>query len=47
MHISVNPYIFEIDYKYLKDHLDSTFGEELMKTMFNPKNINKFEGWGF
>jgi len=39
--------IFEIDYKFLKDRMESTIGEELMKVMFHPKNINKFQDWGF
>jgi hypothetical protein len=39
--------IFEVDYKFLKDRMDSTIGEELMKVMFHPKNINKFQDWGY
>jgi hypothetical protein len=27
--------------------MDSTIGEELMKVMFHPKNIDKFKDWGF
>jgi len=39
--------IFEVNYKLLKDRMESTIGEELMKVMFHPKNINKFHDWGF
>jgi hypothetical protein len=39
--------IFEVNYKFLKDRMDSTIGEELMQVMFHPKNINKFQDWGF
>ena len=39
--------MFEVDYKFLKKRMESTFGEELIQVMFNPKNINKFNNWGF
>jgi len=39
--------IFEVNYKFLKDRMESTIGEELMQVMFHPKNINKFYDWGF
>ena len=39
--------IFEIDYIFLKNRMESTIGEELMQFMFHPKNINKFKDWGF
>jgi hypothetical protein len=39
--------IFEVDYKFLKDRMESTIGEELMKVMFHPKNLDKFQDWGF
>jgi len=39
--------IFKVNYKFLKQRMESTIGEELIQAMFHPKNINKFEGWGF
>jgi hypothetical protein len=39
--------IFEVDYEFLKARMNSTIGEELIKVMFHPKNINKFKSWGF
>jgi hypothetical protein len=38
---------FLFDYIFLKNRMESTIGEELMKVMFNPKNIDKFKDWGF
>jgi hypothetical protein len=43
---SKNPEIFEYDYKRMKERT-SVFFEELMANRFHPKNINKFEDWGF
>ena len=42
---SANPSIFEIDYEFLKNRLNTTYGEELMAIMYHPKNINKFKDW--
>ena len=39
--------IFEVDYKFLKERMETTIGEELMQVMFHPKNIHKFHDWGF
>jgi len=44
--ISNNPEIFEYDYEGMKEKT-SIFTEELMAAVFNPKNIDKFESWGF
>jgi hypothetical protein len=40
---SANPSIFEYDYKNMK----RPFTEELMQNRFHPKNINRFEAWGY
>lgn len=39
--------IFEINYDLLKKRMKSTIEEELISVMFNPKNIDKFNDWGF
>jgi len=41
--IAVNPNIFEYDYKAMA----RPFTEELMAKCFHPKNLDKFEAWGF
>ena len=43
---SSNEQIFTIDYQFYKERC-SIYQEELMKNIFAPKNINKFEDWGF
>ena len=35
------------EFTKLKDRLNLTFGEELIKKVFHPKNIHKFDEWGF
>ena len=43
-----NPFIFEYDYKAMKSSMyDSGICEELMKNRFHPKNVHKFEDWGY
>ena len=44
--LSENPSIFELDYDAMKE-TKHTLHEELIRTMLHPKNISKFEGWGF
>jgi hypothetical protein len=44
--IAVNPNIFEYDYEGMKKRT-GLFAEELIQNRFHPKNIDKFEGWGF
>ena len=41
--ISINPGIFEYDY----EQMNKPFTEELMQERFNPRNLNKFEDWGY
>jgi len=31
----------------MKQHLNNTYGKELMQSIFHTKNINKWSGWGF
>jgi hypothetical protein len=38
-----NPAIFEYDYKSMKQ----PFTEELMQNRFHPKNLERFEAWGY
>ena len=46
--LSQNPAIFEYDYEAMKDRMyNSGLFEELMKNRFHPKNISKFESWGY
>jgi len=42
-HLSANPAIFEYDYK----KMTQPFTEELMQNRFHPKNLVKFEAWGY
>ena len=44
--LSRNPAIFVYDYHAMKvsKHI---LHEELIKTLFHPKNMDKFDGWGF
>ena len=44
--LSENPGIFEIDYDAMKE-TKHALHEEFIRTMLHPKNISKFEGWGF
>ena len=41
-----NPAIFEYDYKGMKEKT-SVFTEELMANRFHPKNVDRFESWGY
>lgn len=41
-----NEHIFTLDYDFLRERMENTFGEELIQKQFHPKNISKFEGWG-
>ena len=41
-----NPNIFEYDYEGMKEKT-GIFVEELMSKCFNPKNLDKFEAWGY
>jgi len=45
-YFKVNPCMFVYDYKRMK-HARSALVEELMRERFHPKNIHKFEEWGF
>jgi hypothetical protein len=45
--LSKNPNIFEYDYFTMKNHFLSTYGKELIQSLFNPKNSKKWKGWGF
>ena len=42
-YLSQNPAIFEYDYKAMT----RPFTEELMANRFHPKNVSKFEAWGY
>ena len=44
--LSINPKIFTYDYERMRQS-NSKLREELMKVMFSPENIDKFNGWGF
>ena len=43
------PFVFcEYDYDAMKNHMYSSgLFEQLMQNRFHPKNIDKFEDWGF
>ena len=43
--LSQNPNIFTYDYKAMKDSMG--IKEDLMKNRFHPKNLHKFNRWGF
>ena len=44
--LSANPNIFTYNYEAMKQsHMD--LKQELMETMFHPKNIPKFSSWGY
>ena len=48
--ISKNPSIFEYDYEGMRKKMVGTDGglyRDLMENRFHPRNIDKFEGWGF
>lgn len=45
--ISENPSIFTIDYEYLKLRMKETIASELMANRFHPKNMYKWNDWGF
>ena len=44
-----NPNIFRYDYEAIKNTMykEGGFAEELMQNRFHPKNIDKWDGWGF
>jgi hypothetical protein len=42
----MNPFIFTVNYEFLKLRISIIF-EELMMKMFHLNNINKFKDWGF
>ena len=44
--LSINPSIFEYDYKGMKDAMYNGIKEDLVKNRFHPKNIPKFRDWG-
>ena len=45
---SGNPNIFTYDYKLMKENMKkSGIVEELMAYIFHPKNMNKWNNWGF
>jgi hypothetical protein len=47
-YLSANPAIFTYDYDEIKKHMfESGIAEQLMQNRFHPKNLDKFEGWGF
>jgi hypothetical protein len=47
--LSQNPNIFTYDYKAIKDRMFGNGGikEDLIKNRFHPKNLHKFNAWGF
>jgi len=47
--LSSNPNIFTYDYKAMKNKMykDGGMVEELMMNRFHPKNMHKFNDWGF
>jgi hypothetical protein len=47
--LSMNPNIFDYDYKKIKNTLynDNGFVEELMMNRFHPSNMDKWYDWGF
>jgi hypothetical protein len=44
--LSRNPSIFTYDYDQMKEN-KNLLHEELMRNRFHPKNIEKFEDWGY
>ena len=45
---SNNPNIMTYNYKKMKDNMkNSGIAEELMAFIFNPKNMDKWNSWGF
>ena len=45
---SKNPSIITYDYKQMKENMkNSGIAEDLMAYIFNPKNMNKWNDWGF
>ena len=45
---SLNPNIMTYDYKKMKENMkNSGIAEELMAYIFNPKNMEKWNSWGF
>ena len=47
-YFSKNPNIFEYDYIKMKETMKkSGIAEELMSVIFHPKNMNKWNDWGF
>ncbi len=49
-HLSQNDSLFEYDYNAMKNNMynpDTGLLEGLMANRFHPRNIDKFEGWGF
>jgi hypothetical protein len=44
-----NPNIFTYDYEAMKNAMykEGGFVEELMQNRFHPKNMEKWDGWGF
>ena len=48
MYFSKNPNIITYDYKKMKLNIkNSGIAEELMALIFNPKNMEKWNDWGF
>jgi len=46
--LSLNPSIFEYDYKAISNHIyNSGICEGIMANRFHPKNVNKWYSWGF
>jgi len=45
--LSSNPSIFELDYQFLNERIQYTFGAEFIAERFHPRNIPKFLDWGF
>ena len=43
--LSKNPNIFTYDYAQMKE-TKNRLHEELIRNMFHPRNMDKFEGWG-
>jgi hypothetical protein len=41
-----NPDIFELDYESMRQ-ANMELKQELMERMFHPKNVAKFESWGY
>jgi hypothetical protein len=47
--ITINPNIFTYDYEAIKNAIykEGGIAEELMQNRFHPKNMDKWDGWGF